>query len=127
MSYSPAHIQSFVMDAAIPSVYVTSLAKQADELGITKEQLLTAINSLRDAGWLTSRGNHYLVTMRGLDRRHLLPDWREVVRPFSSPEVRLDEIFIRDGALHLQYEDCEGAAIAILAPGCPAIVQRGER
>ena len=119
MSYSQGQIQAFVLDAAIPSVYVTSLVKQAEELGITQDQLRQAIGSLRDAEWLTSRGNYYLITLRGIDRKHLLHDWKEVVRPFNAPEIRLDEAFIRDGAIHLQFEDCEGAAIAILSPGCP--------
>jgi len=126
MSYSQGEIQAFVLDAAILSVHVTSLVKQAEEAGITQEQLRQAISSLRDAKWLTSRGNYYLITLRGIDRKHLLPAWEGVVRPFKAPEIRLDEAFARDGAIHLQYEDCEGAAIAILSPGCPAIVQRGE-
>jgi hypothetical protein len=106
------------LEAAIPCIYVTSLINQAQRVGISQEQIENAIQNLRVAGWLEVRGDYLLVTVEGIDQRQLLPQFNT---------VRLDEAFIRGEAIHLQYEDSEGAAIAILAPGCPAIVQRGER
>jgi hypothetical protein len=105
------------LEAAIPCIYVTSLINQAQRVGISQEQIENAIQNLRVAGWLDFRGDYLLVTVEGIDERRRLPQLNT---------VRLNEAFVRDGAIHLQYEDCEGAAIAILAPGCPAIVQRGE-